>query len=196
MLDCNQTCNHPVTDRRGDPSVVSSRYPDWSASDSLAIEPAEPRLRPLPTRPTTLSPGETMADYVTRHLEHAGRTVLSLPRSGYTTALQTSSLDVVRVIAESYGWSQEQVRPSRPTNRAISLMDEAYAWLGFIPDSHYATRRIVGARSLVNPMTDTHLYSWRKLGNTLGKHHDWVKVRHAEGLGFIVAGLVRVGFFK
>ena len=37
-------------------------------------------------------------------------------------------------------------------------MDEAMAWISLIPLDRYVLRRIVGARSLVHPITERHLY--------------------------------------
>ena len=42
-------------------------------------------------------------------------------------------------------------------------------------------RRIVGARSLVHPMTGRHLYSWRRLGTAIGADHKAVQRWHAQG---------------
>ena len=52
-------------------------------------------------------------------------------------------------------------------------------------------RRIVGARSLVHPVTDRHLFPWRRLGGALGADHKAVQRWHAEGIGLIVAALNR-----
>ncbi len=142
------------------------------------------------------SPGEQIVAYVTERLEQAGRTVLALPRTGYTTGIKGGSPDFVRQVAESYGWDAEPIRPSHPTNRAISDMDEAYAWLRFIPDSHMLNRRIVGIRSLVHPLTDRHLYPWRRLGNVLNIHHQRVQQLHEAGIAEIICGLHQIKFFK
>ncbi len=48
-------------------------------------------------------------------------------------------------------------------------MDQSYRWVSRIPDDKYVLRRVIGARSLVNPMTGRHLYSWRRLGPALGE---------------------------
>ena len=70
-------------------------------------------------------------------------------------------------------------------------MDEALAWLQLIPQDRYVLRRIVGARSLVHPISDRHLYSWRRLGSVLGADHKAVQRWHAQGIATIVAGLRR-----
>ena len=58
-----------------------------------------------------------------------------------------------------------------------------------IPDSRYVLRRIVGARSLVHPISDRHLFPWRRLGKALGADHKGVQRWHAQGVAFIVTGL-------
>jgi hypothetical protein len=47
----------------------------------------------------------------------------------------------------------------------------------------------VGARSLVHPVTDRHLFPWRRLGKALGSDHKAVQRWHAQGIALIVAGL-------
>jgi hypothetical protein len=131
--------------------------------------------------------------YVVSRLEEAGAAILALPPSGYTTKLRTSSLDVVRAAAESYGWGPGKVRPPMPSNARISRMDEAFTWLLLIPDDRYVLRRIVGARSLVSPLTERHLFPWRRLGAAMGADHKAVQRWHAQGIDIIVAGLNRRG---
>ncbi len=68
-------------------------------------------------------------------------------------------------------------------------MDQALAWIPLISNSRYVLRRVVGARSLVHPITDRHLYSWRRLGVALGADHKAIQRWHAEGIRMIVAAL-------
>jgi Domain of unknown function (DUF6362) len=129
------------------------------------------------------------AEYVIWRLEEAGRALLALPHTGHSTRLRTSSLDIVRTAMEAYGWGEKRVRPSVPSATQITRMDEAYAWLQLIPQEKFVLRRIVGARSLVNPLTDRHLFPWRRLGDALGADHKAVKRWWAEGVDRIVAAL-------
>lgn len=129
------------------------------------------------------------APYVTARLEEAGAALLALPATGWTTRLRTSAIEVVRAAAESYGWGEARVRPPAPSAATITRMDEAMAWLQLIPVDRYVLRRIVGARSLVNPLTDRYLFPWRRLGAALGADHKAVQRWHAEGIGLIVAAL-------
>jgi hypothetical protein len=140
---------------------------------------------------SAIAPQEQIIDaqYVTWRLEEAGTALLSLPASGWSTRLRTSALEVVRAAAESYGWAGERIRPPVPSAAVITRMDEAMGWLQLIPVERYVLRRIVGARSLVSPLTDKHLFPWRRLGAALGADHKAVQRWHAEGIGLIVAAL-------
>ena len=131
------------------------------------------------------------ADYVVYRLEEAGATLLALPGTGWTTRLRSSSLDIVRTALESYGWTEAEVRPAVPSSARIDRMDEALRWLSLIPQDRYVLRRIVGARSLVHPVKDRHLFPWRRLGAVLGADHKAVQRWHAQGIALIVAALNR-----
>ena len=65
------------------------------------------------------------------------------------------------------------------------------AWLSLIPVDRYVLRRIVGARSLVHPVSERHLYPWRRLGAVLGADHKAVQRWHAQGIDLIVEALNR-----
>lgn len=130
-------------------------------------------------------------DYVNYRLEEAGATLLALPGTGWSTRLRTSSLEIVRTALEAYGWETARIRPAVPSADKIDRMDEAMAWITSIPNSRYVLRRVLGARSLVHPITDRHLYSWRRLGTALGADHKAVQRWHAEGIMIIVGALHR-----
>ena len=129
--------------------------------------------------------------YVVCRLEEAGASLLALPGSGWTTKLRTSSLEIVRTAIESYGWSEKQVRPPIPSASRISRMDEAMGWISLIPLDRYVLRRIVGARSLVSPITDRHLFPWRRLAAAIGADHKAVQRWHRQGIDLIVLALNR-----
>lgn len=139
------------------------------------------------------TPGGAPADaeWVVARLEEAGATLLALPHAGPSTRLVQSGLEWVRQAAESYGFSRARIRPAIPSAAQITRMDQAYGWLSRIPDDRYVLRRIVGARSLVHPMTGRHLYSWRRLGAAIGADHKAVQRWHAQGIDLIVALLNR-----
>ncbi len=129
------------------------------------------------------------AALVTRRLEEAGAALLALPNTGWTTRLRTSNLDIVRIAMDSYGPADKRIRPPVPSAAEISRMDEAMGWILLIPVDRYVLRRIVGARSLVNPITERHLFPWRRLAAAMGADHKAVQRWHAEGIGRIVAAL-------
>jgi len=52
-------------------------------------------------------------------------------------------------------------------------------------------RRIVGARSLVHPITQRHLFPWRRLAASIGADHKAVQRWYAQGIELIVAALNR-----
>jgi hypothetical protein len=125
-------------------------------------------------------------------LEEAGATLLALPGTGWSTRIRSSSIEIVRTALEAYGWDNAQVRPAVPSADKIDRMDEAMAWIAFIRDNRYVLRRVVGARSLVHPVSDRHLYSWRRLGAALGADHKAVQRWHGQGIAMIVAALHHV----
>ena len=129
------------------------------------------------------------AELVICRLEEAGGALLALPGSGWSTRLRSSSLDIVRAAIENYGWTSNHVRPPVPSAERITRMDEAMAWLSLIPVDRYVLRRIVGARSLVHPVSERHLYPWRRLGSVLGADHKAVQRWHAQGIDLIVEAL-------
>ncbi|HUB48802.1 MAG TPA: DUF6362 family protein [Acetobacteraceae bacterium] len=154
---------------------------------SARIKPSGSAARPV--RPA-LSDGQPLdAQYVIYRLEEAGATLLALPGTGWTTKLRTSSLEIVRTALESYGWSATRIRPAVPSAEKISRMDEAMGWISIIPLDRYVLRRIVGARSLVHPVTERHLFPWRRLGAALGADHKAVQRWHGQAIDMIVAAL-------
>jgi hypothetical protein len=150
-----------------------------------ASKPAvRPGVRPVMTNGYAID-----ADFVIYRLEEAGATLLTLPHSGWSTRLRSSSLDIVRTALEAYGWTEARIRPMVPSAEKITRMDEAMSWIPLIPLDRYVLRRIVGARSLVHPITDRHLFPWRRLGAALGADHKAIQRWHAQGIGMIVEAL-------
>ena len=131
------------------------------------------------------------AELVTYRLEEAGAALLALPGTGWSTRLRGSSLEIVRAAIENYGWTTNRIRPPVPSAARISRMDEAMGWISLIPIERYVLRRIVGARSLVHPITERHLFPWRRLATALGADHKAVQRWHAQGTDLIVAALNR-----
>ncbi len=122
--------------------------------------------------------------------EVAGRTLMALPERGPSTKLRSSALEVLRSALDvEQAMPGAKLRPALPSGAEIDAMDVVWGWLGLIPPDRYVLRRIVGARALVNPANDRHLFSWRRLGGLLGADHKAVQRWHAEGIARIVAGL-------
>jgi len=131
------------------------------------------------------------AELVVARLEEAGRTLLALPEGGYSTRLRQSRLAVMPNPSEGYGWEAVRARIPVPPAARITAMDEALAWIALIPEDRRVLRRIVGARALVHPLSERHLYPWRRLGALLGADHKAVQRWHKEAVGIIVVGLNR-----
>jgi Domain of unknown function (DUF6362) len=125
-------------------------------------------------------------------LEEAGATLLSLPVTGFSPALKTSALPILREAAEAYGWSAAEARPAMPSASRITRMDKALGYLALIPQDRYLLRRIVGCRALVHPISGRHLFSWRRLGEVLGADHKAIQRWHAEGIRIIIFALRRL----
>lgn len=131
------------------------------------------------------------ADEIVMRLEDAGATLLALPGTGYSTRMRHMQFDIVHTALEAYGWAAEPVRAAAPDAAAISAMDEAFRWLGLIPQPKYVLRRILGARALVHPLTRRHLFPWRRLGAVLGADHKSVQRWHSEGVSLLAQALRR-----
>ena len=144
-------------------------------------------------RPATGGAYDIDADFVIYRLEEAGATLLALPGTGWSTRLRSSSLEIVRTALESYGWTEARIRPMVPSADKITRMDEAMSWIPLIPLDRYVLRRVVGARSLVHPITDRHLFPWRRLGKALGADHKAIQRWHAQGIAMIVQALKAAG---
>jgi len=127
--------------------------------------------------------------FIVYRLEEAGATLLALPGTGFSTRLRVSHLDVVQEAQAAYGRQPGKIRPPVPSASRITRMDEALGWIALIPRERYVLRRIVGARSLVSPITERHLFSWRRLGGVLGADHKAVQRWHAQGIGMLVAAV-------
>jgi len=132
---------------------------------------------------------EIDAGFIVYRLEEAGATLLALPATGYSTRLKVSHLDVVHEAQAAYGAESGKIRPPVPSASRITRMDEALGWIALIPKDRTVLRRIVGARSLVSPVTERHLFSWRRLGGVLGADHKAVQRWHGQGVDMIVAAV-------
>jgi hypothetical protein len=151
-----------------------------------------PRRRTPPMAPLAAPRRQIDAETVIARLEEAGQTLLSLPRTGPTTALKQTRHQFVAEALESYA-TEDAARPRLPVPPAarITRMDQALAWIPLIPEANLVLRRIVGCRSLVSPLTERHLFTWRRLARLLGADHKAIQRWHAVGIDTIVATLNR-----
>ena len=114
---------------------------------------------------------------------------MALPHTGPSTKLVQSGLEWVRDASEAYSNPKARIRPALPDAAQISRMDQALAWIPLIPVDRYVIRRIVGARTLINPVSGRYLFSWRRLGTAIGADHKAVQRWHGQGIDLIVARL-------
>jgi hypothetical protein len=178
---------HPLTSRFPDTlaDTLKEKTMTTARSSASGAAPAgKPAIRPVMTNGYEID-----ADFVIYRLEEAGATLLALPGTGWSTRLRSSALEIVRTALESYGWSEARIRPMVPSADKITRMDEAMSWIPLIPLDRYVLRRVVGARSLVHPVTDRHLFPWRRLGKALGADHKAIQRWHAQGIAIIVQAL-------
>ena len=149
--------------------------------------------QPAPHRRTGPTPSNRIdAETVIYRLEEAGQTLLSLPNRGPTTALRQTRHQYLAEAVEAFA-SESDAPPKIPTPSAarITRMDQALAWVPLIPEANLVLRRIVGCRSLVSPLTERHLFTWRRLARLLGADHKAIQRWHATGIDIIVATLNR-----
>lgn len=130
---------------------------------------------------------------VVRRLEQAGATLLALRGSSpFPAQFRSAMPEPIQDAMEAYGYTEEQARPSVPSSREISRMDAAYQWLSMIPEHRRVIRRCVAIRSLVDPLNDRHVISWRRLGILVRADHHAVERWWSQGIATIV-GTLRQG---
>ena len=129
--------------------------------------------------------------YVEARLAEAGLTLRALPASGTRPAGYRAFWPEIAGAQASEEWSPP------PSARAISQMEQAFGWLGLIPDSEVKLRKLVGMRSLqyICPTTEEPVYvwSWVRLGEAMGCRDVTAKAWHRRGLDMIVLRLNRPG---
>lgn len=133
-------------------------------------------------------PEDATREWLVAELEHAGRTLQSLPAHGVWPSGERSFWpDVVHAAEVAYGWTAERPRPPRPDASSIARMDLAYGWIGLIPETRRTWRRLVLLRSLVDPFTDRHKFSWRRIAQQFGRDHKFWKAEWERAVGFLFA---------
>jgi hypothetical protein len=87
----------------------------------------------------------------------------------------------------AYGYSGERLRPAKISGEEIVLMDEILLLPNLIID--LLPRRVVNARLLIRPVSNTYLYSWSRLAVMLSTDRRRVVRLHYSGLHEIVERL-------
>ncbi len=141
----------------------------------------------LPSSPRP-QPRKIDAETVIARLEEAGRTLLSLPRTGEH---RHAPRQRVAAALGAFATAEFDPPPAVPPAARITRMDQALAWIPLIPAESLLLRRIVGCRCLVSPVTGRHLFSWHRLARLLGADHKTIRRWHGTGIDLIVATLER-----
>ena len=146
------------------------------------------------TRSVTFGDEHTApAAWVAMRLEEAGATLMAMRHTGFSPRLRVFWPEMVRDSFIDLP-SADLARVSLPGPERISAMDEAFAWVGLIPPDRTLLRRLLLLRALVNPVTERHVYSWRRLARHLGADHRAVGRWHGDALDMVVVALRRRKF--
>jgi hypothetical protein len=160
--------------------------PPGTFNIARATQPAPHRHSGVPTA------ARIDAETVIYRLEEAGQTLLSLPNRGPSTALRQTRHQYIAEAVETFAAEVDApLQLPTPSAARITRMDQALAWVPLIPEANLVLRRVVGCRSLVSPLTERHLFTWRRLARLLGADHKAIQRWHATGIDTIVATLNR-----
>jgi hypothetical protein len=131
------------------------------------------------------------SDYVTYRLEEAGKTLLlAKSSSGYNLPVRPDySGCVITYAIQQSGWIGDGGLKIAIDPDKLTRMNEALSWIGVIPLERYAIRRIVGARLLIDPATDKHLFTWSRIARALGADRKSVQRWYRQGVNMIVESL-------
>lgn len=172
-------------------SVLAERLIDHPIAEDQRTTTTLGAMRAA-TDPRTATRHPIDAETVIRRLEEAGHTLLCLPRAGPSTQLrQTRHQYVAEAVGAFSAETDDRPRPAVPSATRITRMDQALAWIPLITADRLVLRRIVGCRCLVSPLTERHLFTWRRLARLIGADHKAVQRWHATGIDIIVATLRR-----
>lgn len=130
------------------------------------------------------------AETIISRLNEAGATMQALPNTGHSLRMKTqnfgASQDIVPLTDRNHN---KRLRPPVPSAEQITRMDEAMNWFSLIPSEKHVIRRIVALRSITNPMTGAHLYSWRRIADTVHADYRAVKTWYKQGIDLIYSAL-------
>lgn len=135
-------------------------------------------------------PWELSSTDLVKLLEWAGAILLSMQLSPVKPKkIHGCWPEYVQNVAEAYGYTSERLRAAIPGAHDISCMETILEWINHIPLERYVLRRIVGARSLVNPVNQKHLFSWSRIGKMLSADRRAVRSWYDSGVDLIMDGL-------
>lgn len=110
------------------------------------------------------------AAYVQARLEEAGATLFCLPSRGVWPSGYRTAWPAMAELIEEKGWGDVVLRLPAPSAAQIGRMDEVDDWINtLVPDA--LERRVLRARSFVNPRTGAPVLSWRQLGQLTHRDH-------------------------
>jgi len=142
-------------------------------------------------------PYTTSPDEVKTFLEWAGQRILSLPVHGlYPQTYRSFWPDYPQDPNTAYGYSNVKLRPPPPSKDEIPFVDEILDLILLVPIERQ--RRILNARSLINPTTGRYIFPWSKISFLLHSDPRTIKNLHKKGLEFIAGRLSEdtVGRFR
>ena len=128
-------------------------------------------------------------EYVQSSLEFAGQSLLSMRiknpgpcemRGFWPSIVQDEEVELPLGVRN---------RAVMPIGREIDAMDEILAWIQLIPQEKAEMRRAVGLRSLISPISDKHLYPWKRIAKILSCDPRTAMAWHATGIGLIAREL-------
>lgn len=140
---------------------------------------------------------------IKQRLEEAGATLLMLPMPANAAPRGYKSNwppDIVRTYQE---WFTAQVMADRDnleemmagrnavtvraTQKQMDNLDEVLRWMWYIQDTR--KRGVVSLRSLKHPISDKHLYGWRRIARMYRMHENTIRKWNSEGIEDIQRGL-------
>ena len=141
-------------------------------------------------------------DDIKRRLEEAGKTLMMLPMpvNGAPAGQRSQWPEVVRTYQE---WFIAQVMADKdnieemmagrnavrvkPQQKQMDRLDEALNWLWYIEDR--PRRGVVTLRSLRHPVSDKHVYGWRRIARKYRMHENTIRLWYDKGIDDIRKGL-------
>jgi hypothetical protein len=137
------------------------------------------------------------ACYVKARLENAGATLLSLPATGTAPSrYKVAWPEMVQAVWDAYKPDGDDPRLPVPSAQAITAMDEAFQWIPLVGEHALQTKRLIWLRLLVHPLSEKHLWGWRKLERMTGLHRTTMALRHSRGIDRLVTRLNNPAFVE